>query len=198
MSPSAFVAGALVLAGFASWAVYRRADRRAADSGRTTHGSVRWFGPLVPLLRLAVVVPALVAVFHDTPWLAYTHTPEGWSAGVGLGLLAAGAFLFLWAMRSLGENYSPCFDKRLPAGIVTSGPYRVMRHPVYTSNLLLVLGAWLAVGSGWILGSWIVTLVGYVLSLREEESALLERYPAYAGYRARTGRLLPRFTIVRG
>ena len=198
MSSSAFVAGALVLAGFASWAVYRRADRRAADSGRTTHGSVRWFGPLVPFLRLAVVLPALVAVFRDTPWLAHTHAPGAWSVGIGLALIAGGVALFLWAMRSLGDNYSPCFDKRLPAGLVTSGPYRTVRHPVYTSNLLIVFGAWLAVGSGWILGSGIVTLVGYALSLREEESALLETYPGYADYRARTGRLLPRLLVAQG
>lgn len=121
------------------------------------------------------------------PWLA----PSAWL----LGVQAAGAVLGVWAAiwmvrRQRGMfSVSPLPDRH--EALVTDGPYRWIRHPMYTAVLAVVLpaalsGPPLAVAAG-------VALVGVlVLKYRFEDGLLARRFPGYDAYRRRTGALLPR------
>jgi protein-S-isoprenylcysteine O-methyltransferase Ste14 len=121
------------------------------------------------------------------PWLA----PSAWL----LGVQAAGAVLGVWAAiwmvrRQRGMfSVSPLPDRH--EALVTDGPYRWIRHPMYSAVLAVVLpaalsGPPLAVGAG-------VALVGVlVLKYRFEDGLLARRFPGYDAYRRRTGALLPR------
>ena len=112
-------------------------------------------------------------------------------AGLLVGLLGLG--LFRTARRTLAANYSPCFHAYVPNGITTSGIYRVIRHPIYTANMLMVVAGYLVSGSLLMLVMLAMLVTLYVKSARIEEAALSEQFPEYRTYLASTGRFFPRF-----
>lgn len=56
---------------------------------------------------------------------------------LGFLLLFVGSALYAWALTHLGENYSPCYDSHLPTTLVSTGPYRWVRHPMYLAKLAI-------------------------------------------------------------
>ncbi|MEF2280141.1 isoprenylcysteine carboxylmethyltransferase family protein [Deinococcus sp. YIM 134068] len=105
----------------------------------------------------------------------------------------AGLLLAVWSARSLGRQLTPLPDP-VPGGVlVERGPYRAVRHPLYTGLLLASLG-WTVARGGRLsaLGTALLAVVLNVKAAREED-ALTRTYPTYAAYRARTGRFLPRW-----
>jgi protein-S-isoprenylcysteine O-methyltransferase Ste14 len=111
--------------------------------------------------------------------------------GVGMGILAN--FLAYWVFTNLDENISPTVVVREKAYLVTSGPYRWVRHPLYTMGTLAYLGFAL------LAENWFITilslLVFVVLALRtpKEEAHLLEKFgDEYRTYMQQTGRYLPK------
>jgi protein-S-isoprenylcysteine O-methyltransferase Ste14 len=111
---------------------------------------------------------------------------------VYLGALA----LFWWACQiNRRQPLSAIFSSDLPAHLVQDGPYRLVRHPFYTSYLLGWLGGWVATGEWYVAVTFLIMLAVYVRAARMEESkfsgsSLTSEYEAY---RARTGLFLPSF-----
>ena len=109
-------------------------------------------------------------------------------------LLVAAILLFLRAHRDLGANWSPSVEINARQTLITSGVYRVIRHPMYASQLL-----W-CVAQALLLHNWIAGLAGFVIFLPmylvrvpNEEQMMLDHFGnRYQGYCQRTGRLLPR------
>ena len=78
--------------------------------------------------------------------------------------------------------------------LITSGPYRTIRHPIYTA-FLLILGSTLLISANWLVGlCWIgMTMLEIVSRIRFEESLMVEYFgDEYRAYMQRTGRLLPK------
>ena len=110
---------------------------------------------------------------------------------VGLVLVGVGFILGLAAVMELRRNLSPWPSPKPTATLVTSGPYRLVRHPIYGGLALFALGWSLAFG-GWVsLASAAMLLVVLERKAGREERLLLERLPAYQEYRRRTRRFLP-------
>ncbi|MGE0552788.1 MAG: isoprenylcysteine carboxylmethyltransferase family protein [Gemmatimonadales bacterium] len=184
---------AVLISGLAISIVYRaRADREGGALPQTPPGdqpsvalrivaSVLIWGTLVATLaipgRLGFLVLPLPLVLR---WL-------------GLGVGAAAVLLVLWVMRSIGSNVSPSSATRQGATLVTHGPYRFVRHPLYTVGVLMLLGLGLAAQS---LGLLIVvaSIALWLPSrVRHEERHLLAAHgDAYRHYIQTTGRFLPR------
>jgi protein-S-isoprenylcysteine O-methyltransferase Ste14 len=103
-------------------------------------------------------------------------------------LVLAGTAWSLWSLRFLGRNLSVLAQAR---DIVDRGPYRCVRHPLYTGEIVSSLGLAIAAGSAEAAGLWLTlcALQGY-RALREEQ-VLLGALPGYRAYRARTAALLP-------
>ncbi|MCB0046035.1 MAG: hypothetical protein KDD92_11430 [Caldilineaceae bacterium] len=105
-------------------------------------------------------------------------------------LLAIG--LGVWALVSMGYptlNITP--DVKPEGRLIERGPYRWIRHPMYTS-LIIGGGALVLDSFSWLrLGIWLLLLVDLLIKLRYEESLLRAHYPGYAALTARTWRLLP-------
>ncbi len=114
-------------------------------------------------------------------------------AFAGLVLATLAMVLFVASMRHLGRNYSPCYQAMAPASLVASGPYRLVRHPVYCANLTLMLGVFLACGSLLVLVNTAMLLFLYNLVVGREEQELEQHFPEYSAYKARTGRFWPRW-----
>ena len=113
---------------------------------------------------------------------------EQWT---GVGLCVAGFGCAYWARAHLGRNWGTPMSLREGHELVTAGPYRRVRHPIYTGILLAILGTGLAFGGPWI-GMWLIALGFFVLAARSEERTLLAQFPShYPEYRRRTWMLLP-------
>ena len=102
-----------------------------------------------------------------------------------------GASLFAWALRTLGTNYSPCFDSYVPNAICRAGPYSKIRHPIYTANMLQILGVAIASGSLILFANVAVLAVLYFITANNEESVLLKALPEYSDYVQTSSMFLP-------
>jgi protein-S-isoprenylcysteine O-methyltransferase Ste14 len=122
-------------------------------------------------------------------WVGPWRAPSGWVA-VQLAGVALGAWAGVWmTLRQRGPfSVTPLPDAH--ERLVTDGPYRWVRHPMYTSLLLFVLPAALA-GSAGSVAAGLALLAVLVVKSRFEDGLLARRFPGHAAWRARTGGLLP-------
>ncbi len=114
-------------------------------------------------------------------------------AYVGVATLAAALWLFYRSHRDLGQNWSISLQLRNEHRLVTSGVYRFIRHPMYSSFFLLAFAQVLLLPN-WFAGASGLVGVGllYALRIRQEERMMLNRFGAdYRDYMARTKRLIP-------
>ncbi len=103
----------------------------------------------------------------------------------------AAVLLMIWARIIFGKRSFHLSAETTPGGLVTQGPYAVIRHPIYAAVLLFAFAGMAGHFSGLILFSAIMLLAGVFLRIWSEEQFLLETYPEYRGYRMRTKRVIP-------
>jgi protein-S-isoprenylcysteine O-methyltransferase Ste14 len=110
---------------------------------------------------------------------------------VGLILFASGLGLAVWARIYLGRNWGMPMTERAEPELVTSGPYRFVRHPIYSGILLAVLGTALVTNLYWLIA--LVILGAYfIYSATVEERLMTTSFPAdYASYKTHTKMLIP-------
>jgi protein-S-isoprenylcysteine O-methyltransferase Ste14 len=110
---------------------------------------------------------------------------------VGVALIAGGLGLAVWARIYLGRNWGMPMTRKDEPELVTSGPYRLVRHPIYAGLLLGVLGTALATNLYWLIALMLMAAY-FIYSARVEERELCASFPAaYPGYRATTKMLIP-------
>lgn len=107
---------------------------------------------------------------------------------VGVVLIAVGAAFGVWASRELGRALTP-FPKPKPTGLVTSGPFAVVRHPIYLGFLGVFVGYSLLAGIPSLVLTFGLTVL-WIGKMRVEEQMLVEVYANYDAYRARVPRRL--------
>jgi protein-S-isoprenylcysteine O-methyltransferase Ste14 len=90
-----------------------------------------------------------------------------------------GVAIFVLAKIQLAESYSPCFNSYVPKKIVSTGIYRLFRHPIYVGNSLIFLGAFIALGSLFILAGLIMLVWVYRNAASQEELALKTHFKEY-------------------
>ncbi|HEX2996473.1 MAG TPA: isoprenylcysteine carboxylmethyltransferase family protein [Anaerolineales bacterium] len=113
-----------------------------------------------------------------------------WS-GFFLGLIAL--LLFFWVLRSLGQNFSTSLTISQNQTLVTRGPYRWVRHPMYTSFVLLWIGFLFLSANGFIGLTGIAAFIwAIVVRTPKEEQMMIDRFgEEYVDYMKQTGRYLP-------
>ena len=110
---------------------------------------------------------------------------------IGAVVFACGIALAVWARVYLGSNWGMPMSQRVEPELITSGPYRFVRHPIYTGILFGLLGTALATN---LLGLILVAALGayFYFSATVEERNLTATFPtAYPAYRASTKMLIP-------
>ena len=138
--------------------------------------------------QFAVMAAVVGLGFVPPHWPADAH---GVLSALGAILAVAGGGIAVWASRLLGQGFTP-YPKPLVAGeLLTAGPYRVVRHPVYAGGLLFFTGYSLYAGV-LALAATVVLAIWWALKAAVEEQYLVERYPAYRAYADRVRfRLVP-------
>lgn len=116
-----------------------------------------------------------------------------WLRWFGFLIALAALMLFYWVLRSLGRNFSTTLTMKKDQTLVVQGPYRWVRHPMYTSFVLLWVG-YLLISANWFIG--LTGILGFVLAIvvrtPMEEQMMIERFgDEYHAYMKRTGRYLP-------
>jgi protein-S-isoprenylcysteine O-methyltransferase Ste14 len=109
----------------------------------------------------------------------------------GMLVIVAATVLYFKSLGFLGRNYSPCFDSHVPFELISCGPYRLTRHPMYLAKLLVVIGNFLLSGSIWFALMFTYLLVETVGTIIREERYLTRCIPEYANYRSKTAKMLP-------
>ena len=186
------IAAAVVFSLFAVSIYYRhRADKAG---GRITRDDEPM--PIRLGLGLAGLMGfgGLVLYFLWPPALAWTQLPIPVAfRWVGVTIAALSVPSTWWVFRTLGLNVTRTSKTRQNATLVTTGPYRFVRHPFYV-NVALAFGALSLVTRSW----WFIVWIGLALVLlavrtRREEANLEARFgDAWRAYAARTGRFVPR------
>lgn len=115
-----------------------------------------------------------------------------WPAWLGLLLGAAGLLFACYARSILGRNWSAVVQVKQDHELIERGPYRYVRHPIYTGILLGLLGTALLLGEWRALLGFVIMFVSFWRKLRLEESWLGEYFgPAYGDYSRRVKALIP-------
>jgi protein-S-isoprenylcysteine O-methyltransferase Ste14 len=126
--------------------------------------------------------------------MAWSSVPMPmWVRWSGTGVLALSWGLLFWTLHGLGTNLTDTVVTRREHTLVTSGPYRWVRHPFYDSLALLLLAIVLAASNWFLLLTGALFFVLIAIRSRTEEAKLLARFgESYRVYRSRTGRFLPK------
>lgn len=190
MERLAFIAAILV--NFALVGTYRRKAQRGERFSLKEEGV--WIA--IPLRLAGLTALAYIVTYMVAPglvgWsLIDVPLPLRWVGGLtALGLVPP---LLNWAQQSLGRNVTPTVITRERHELVTDGPYRFVRHPLYTLGLMLYGSLALLSGSWFIAGILVAGFGVLMMRLPKEEAMLVERFgDAYTEYMRVTPRFLPR------
>jgi protein-S-isoprenylcysteine O-methyltransferase Ste14 len=120
----------------------------------------------------------------SVPW------PHPWAV-IGVALMAVGLATSLAGLMTLGRRLTPLPFPKDGADLLRTGPFALVRHPIYSGILALALG-WALYVQGWLtLGYVVALLVLLDAKSRREERWLVDKFPEYAAYRRRVRRFVP-------
>jgi protein-S-isoprenylcysteine O-methyltransferase Ste14 len=114
-----------------------------------------------------------------------------WIMGAGVAVEAAGLYLAIWSRRHLGRNWSGEITIKVDHQLIRSGPYRMLRHPIYTGLLAMYAGMALVIGTWLALLGFAIASFAYWRKIRMEEVKLSAAFADYQTYRQETWALLP-------
>jgi len=170
----------------------RKADRESGEKiSRSVDGSA-----MMTMIRIGGLLLWLSPLVYliNPYWMAWSKVglPE-WARWLGVGIGVLCVFGVYWLFSSIGSGITPTSATRKQHTLVTSGPYRWVRHPLYTvgSSLFIAFGMmadnWLIAGLG------ILTFILMAARTPKEEANLIEKFgDEYREYMKRTGRFLPK------
>lgn len=148
------------------------------------------------LVQIVFMVTAWFLVFNDAVgqgWLGTRFLPISEPIAItGFALSAVGVAFAIWARWHLGENWSATVTLKEGHELIRSGPYRHVRHPIYTGMLLAFAGTVLALGEVRGIIAFAVVITGFYLKARKEERFLIQEFgEAFNEHVRRTGMFLP-------
>jgi protein-S-isoprenylcysteine O-methyltransferase Ste14 len=169
----------------AYWAVTAASTKRTAE--RQSRKSRR-----VYLLLLVAGFALLVVAAAFDPFTGRI-VPASPAVDITAAILCAGGLILaIWARRAIGSNWSGLVTLKREHELVTGGPYRYVRHPIYSAILAMFLGSALAARQiGGFVG-FALCFASFWIKLRQEEALMMRHFPGeYPAYRARVKALIP-------
>jgi protein-S-isoprenylcysteine O-methyltransferase Ste14 len=174
----------LLAVGLRSWAHARRTGHSPISGGAGMSG---WVG-LAGLGLLFVAGPIAELAFG-----ARSVVDADWLAGLGLASSVAGLAALLWSQSAMGDSLRIGVDPAERTALITDGPFRWVRNPIYSAMLVYVVGVALLAPN--VVSVVALAVLGLALDLHvrlvEEPYLVATHGSAYAGYAARVGRFVP-------
>lgn len=123
-------------------------------------------------------------------WLIIPHTLS--SIWVGALLCISGLLFAVWARVILGTNWSGVITLKEGHELIDRGPYRIVRHPIYTGLLVMFAGTAIALGYFGGFTALSLVFVSFWIKLKREEDLMLKHFPdRYPAYQRRVKRIIP-------
>jgi len=172
---------------FALWMLLsfwtKKAQRRETLARRFVYG-----------VTIAVGFWFMFANVRGMRWLHTRVLPDAlWLQALGIAMTVAGFAFAMWARIRLGRNWSGAVMQKVGHELITAGPYRWVRHPIYSGWLLALLGTALVRGELRGLPSFLLVYLGFkIKSLLEERMMLSSFGSQYSRYATATGAMFPR------
>ena len=150
-----------------------------------THGE--WY----VVMQIALIVLVFFGPRNFPSWSS-SAAQFTWLGSIGGGaILLAGILLLAVAIFRLGPNLTAVPYPKDDGMLIETGPYRLVRHPMYCGGILIAFG-WSLLIHGWLtLGYAIIMLVFFDVKSRREEQWLKEKFPGYGEYQRRVRKLIP-------
>jgi protein-S-isoprenylcysteine O-methyltransferase Ste14 len=158
------------------WLIAAVESKHSAHTGRAR----------LPGLTIVVML-LVIRIFKPDTVLVHSLAVEV----AGMIVFVAGLGLAVWARIYLGRNWGMPMTQKDEPELVTSGPYRFVRHPIYSGILLGILGSAIATNVYWLIA---LAVVGpyFIYSATVEERNMASTFPtAYPSYKAATKMLIP-------
>jgi len=161
--------------------ISRKVDGTALMTAIKIGGLFLWLTPLVYLINPNWMNWSKIGLPESIRWL-----------GVGIGVLCI--FGVYWLFSSIGSGITPTSATRKQHTLVTSGPYRWVRHPLYTVGSALFISFGMMADNWFIAALGILTFILMAIRTPKEEANLIEKFgDEYRVYMKTTGRFLPYF-----
>ena len=183
-----YVAVALV-----SIVMYHKSNADYNSKTKKIH-SIASFVYIYKYIQLSTFAVCMVSIWVDHKYLFELYVGNEVLIYTGIATSGLAITLFAISRFSLGKNYSPCYDSYMPRNLKTTGIYSLVRHPIYSSNILLMIGIFVSTGSLIIAANTIILFTYYILSAFIEERAIIKKFPKYKSYKSRTGMFIPSFS----
>lgn len=138
------------------------------------------------------VIGSFIYIFYPSA-MAWTRFPmPAWFRWSGVIITVVGMALEFSTQLNLGKNYSTTLHISEGQSLVTSGPYRYVRHPMYTALIMVGVGIGILSTSWYFLIPFIATGIVVAFRIRREEEAMIEEFgDEYIQYAQVTGRFFP-------
>lgn len=138
---------------------------------------------------------SMIGYLSYPPLLAWSQVglPE-WGRWLGVGIGITCIFLIYWMFSSIGTGITPTVATRIEHKLSTRGPYRWIRHPLYTFGTLFFLSFALMADSWFIALMSVLAIILLAMRLPNEEAHLIAKFgDEYLKYMKQTGKFLPKF-----
>ena len=166
------------------WVITAFSTKRTVERGG-------FFGYRLVAGAVAVALLLVARLLHESPRSQLWQTP----LAVGLAgdlIVLAGTALAIWARVTLGRNWSAEVTFKEDHELIESGPYALVRHPIYSGLLLMVLGTVIRNGQALGLGLFAALCAALWWKARQEEQIIRRHFPtAYSDYAARVSAIIP-------
>jgi protein-S-isoprenylcysteine O-methyltransferase Ste14 len=148
---------------------------------------------LVRALAILIVVALLAIPGIPLPWLYRQLWPSGlWSFCIGAVITIAGLLFAVWARKHLASNWSSAVTIKQGHELITTGPYALVRHPIYTGILTGFLGTAIALCQVRGVIGFVLLFVVFWAKLRTEEAWMRSQFgETYVTYAHQTAALVP-------
>jgi protein-S-isoprenylcysteine O-methyltransferase Ste14 len=151
-------------------------------------GRIRWGRAAGIRVVGALVILLLV---RAKAFKVQTATDDPWLEGIGLAMFVSGLALAVWARLYLGRNWGSPMTEKVDPELVTTGPYRTIRHPIYSGIILALAGTAIAINWHWLIAAAVAGTF-FVYSAFMEERYLVRQFPeTYPAYQGATRMLIP-------
>ena len=172
--------------------MYHKSNSSYNSKTKKIH-SIKSFMYLYKYIQISTFVACMISIWSSHKYLFKVYSSNDFLIYIGISISGIAITLFALSRFSLGKNYSPCYDSYMPKNLKTTGIYSLVRHPIYSSNILLMIGIFISTGSLIIAVNALILFVYYALSAIIEEKAISERFPKYESYKRKTGMFFPNF-----